>query len=158
MHWLIYYYNWASPWKNLSSVVCEQQRHRPACAYAQSDQRLYYLLIVKYHIQAWYKRNFNVLASLCSWAGWFESHYVGNPEDRFSPDAAHIIIIEDTHFLIPAASSSDQSIWFWYFFNFSLRALSLFSNHSFSGSSSSRSSLPSISSVSLPYAVFQSSS
>ena len=41
---------WASSRENLSSVVCEQQRHRPACAYAQSDQRLYCSLIVKYHI------------------------------------------------------------------------------------------------------------
>ena len=42
---------WASP-REKSSVVCEQQRRRPACAYAQSDQRLCYSLIVKYHIQA----------------------------------------------------------------------------------------------------------
>ena len=30
--------------------VCEQQRRRPACASAQSDQRLYYSLNGKYHI------------------------------------------------------------------------------------------------------------
>ena len=30
--------------------VCEQQRRRPACASAQSDQRLYYSHIGKYHI------------------------------------------------------------------------------------------------------------
>ena len=30
------------------------------------------------------------LASLCSWAGWFESYLVANPEDRFSLDNAHI--------------------------------------------------------------------
>ena len=44
------YIIWASSRENLSSVVCEQQRHRPACAYAQSDQRLCCSLIVKYHI------------------------------------------------------------------------------------------------------------
>ena len=27
--------------ENLSSAVCEQQRRRPACASAQSDQRLF---------------------------------------------------------------------------------------------------------------------
>ena len=32
----------------------------------------------------------NFLASLCSWAGWFESGFVGNPEDRFSRDEVHI--------------------------------------------------------------------
>ena len=41
---------WASTRENLSSVGCEQQRHRPACASAQSDQRLCYSLIGKYHI------------------------------------------------------------------------------------------------------------
>ena len=30
--------------------VCEQQRRRPACASAQSDQRICYSLIGKYHI------------------------------------------------------------------------------------------------------------
>ena len=68
------------------------RRRRPACASAQSDQRLCYSLIVKYHIQAWYKRNFNFLASLCGWTGWFESHYVGNPEDKFSRVAAQIYL------------------------------------------------------------------
>ena len=41
---------WASMRGNLSSVVFEQQRSRPACTSAQSDQRLCYLLIEKYHI------------------------------------------------------------------------------------------------------------
>ena len=42
--------NWAATLENLSSGVCEQQRRRPACAFAQSDQRLYYLLLGKYYI------------------------------------------------------------------------------------------------------------
>ena len=41
---------WASTRVNLSSGVCEQHRHRPACASAQSDQRLCYSRFVKYHI------------------------------------------------------------------------------------------------------------
>ena len=36
------------------------------------------------------KRNFNFLAGLCSLAGWFEYHFVGNPEDRFCFDAAQL--------------------------------------------------------------------
>ena len=63
--------------------ICEQQRRKPACASAQSDQRLCYSLIGKYQISTYYERNFNFLASLCSWAGWFESRFDGNPEDRF---------------------------------------------------------------------------
>ena len=35
---------------------------------------------------------FNFLASLCSWAGWFESDFVGNSEDRFSRDEAHMMM------------------------------------------------------------------
>ena len=43
-------YNWASSRENLSSGVCVQHRRRPACAFAQSDQRFCYSLIGKYHI------------------------------------------------------------------------------------------------------------
>ena len=38
------------PQQNLSLVVCEQQRRIPACASAQSDQRLGYSVTAKYHI------------------------------------------------------------------------------------------------------------
>ena len=41
---------WASTRENLSSVGCEQQRRRPACASGQSDQCLCNSLIGKYHI------------------------------------------------------------------------------------------------------------
>ena len=37
-----------------------------------------------------YSRNFKTVASLCSWAGWFESYLVENPEDRFSHVEAHM--------------------------------------------------------------------
>ena len=39
---------WASTRENQSSVVWEQQRRRPACASAQSDQRLCYSLFGKF--------------------------------------------------------------------------------------------------------------
>ena len=42
---------WATSWQNLSSGVCEHQKRRPACAFEQSDQRLCYSLIGKYHIE-----------------------------------------------------------------------------------------------------------
>ena len=80
---------WASMWENLSSGDCNQQRRRPACASAQSDQHLYYLLIWKYDIQTCYERNFNFLASLCSCKGWFKTPFVGNPEDMFSGGEVH---------------------------------------------------------------------
>ena len=34
------------------------------------------------------KRNFNVLASLCSWGDWFESRLQGNPEGMHCRDEA----------------------------------------------------------------------
>ena len=40
---------WASTREHLSSGVCKQHRRRPACTYAQSDQRLCYSRFVKYH-------------------------------------------------------------------------------------------------------------
>ena len=85
--------------KNLSSGVCEQHRRRPSCASVQFDQRLCYLLIGKYHIQTCYKLKFNSKASLCSWAGRYEFHFFGNPEDRFCCDGAHIIQVFCTLFL-----------------------------------------------------------
>ena len=41
---------WASTRENLSSGNCEERRCRPACASAQTDQGLCYLLIRKFHI------------------------------------------------------------------------------------------------------------
>ena len=83
-------YIWALSQENLSSGGCKQQRRRLAWSSAQSDQHHCYSLNGKYHIQTCYEQNFKFLASLCSWAGWFESHFVRNPEDRFSSIAAHI--------------------------------------------------------------------
>ena len=83
-------YIWASKQENLFSECCEQQRRRPACTSAQSDQRLCYLLFRKYYIFPCYKQNFIFLASLSSWGDWFESHFVRKPEDMFSRIAAHI--------------------------------------------------------------------
>ena len=48
--------------ENLFSGVCEQQRRRPACASAQSDQCLCCLVRGKYHIKTYSKRNFTILA------------------------------------------------------------------------------------------------
>ena len=47
-------------WRKPIFGVLRTTRHRPACAYVQFDQRLCY--------------NCN-----CSWAGWFESHFVRRP-------------------------------------------------------------------------------
>ena len=56
-------------------------------AFAHSGQRLCFSLIGNYH--TCYQRNFNFLANLCSWACWFENHFVWTPEDRFCRVEAH---------------------------------------------------------------------
>ena len=82
-YWYTSKIKWASMGENLSLGVCEQQRRRPACASTQTDQRLCYSLFEKCHISTCYKRNFNFLASLCSWGDWFESHFVRNSKAGF---------------------------------------------------------------------------
>ena len=57
---------WALMQENLSSVVCEQQRRRPAYASVQSDQGFCYSLFGKHNIKTCYKQSFTILASLCS--------------------------------------------------------------------------------------------
>ena len=76
--------------RNMSWEVWEQQRGRPACTSAQSDQSLFYSLFGRDHIWACCKCKFNFLASLCSWGDWFETRFDGNPKDRFSRDVAHM--------------------------------------------------------------------
>ena len=74
-------------------AICEQQRCRSACASAQSDQCICCMLPGKYYTSSCYSRSFKTLGSLCSSAGQFESYLVENPEDRFSHDKAHIILL-----------------------------------------------------------------
>ena len=63
--------------------VCKQHRHRPASAYAQSDQRLSYSLFGKNHIEAFFERNYNNLASLCSWGDWLSLAFTQTPKTVF---------------------------------------------------------------------------
>ena len=58
---------------------------------------------------------FHFLASLCSWAGWFESQFIRNP-DRFSHVMAHVILIChilscDTNHLGMVSSLHWQMTW-----------------------------------------------
>ena len=50
---------WASSQENLSLVLCEQQRHRPACASVQTDKHLCHSRIGKYHIYTCHQGIFN---------------------------------------------------------------------------------------------------
>ena len=57
-----------------------------------------------------YGQNFKTLASLCFWAGWFESTLVANPEDRFSRDVAHNYVFGKTDRKDNHATYSDSKI------------------------------------------------
>ena len=73
-------------------AICEQQRRRSGCcASAQTDQRLCCSLPRQCNTSSFYIRNFKPLASFCGCAGRFESTLVGNPEDRFTRDRAHLM-------------------------------------------------------------------
>ena len=56
----------ASSRENLSSGGCEQQRRGPACASAQSGQRLSYSLAGKDGGQTCPMQSFNILERLCN--------------------------------------------------------------------------------------------
>ena len=60
---------------------------------AQSDQRLCYMLSDKYYDPTCCNQNFNILASLRSWADWFESHLVRNPKEVFSCDKDRMLCV-----------------------------------------------------------------
>ena len=40
-----------------------------------------------------YMQNFNILSSLCSCAEWIKSKMAINPEDRYSLDKVHLMVI-----------------------------------------------------------------
>ena len=60
-------------------VAGEQQKLKLVNASAQSDQCLCYLFTC-------YMQNFIILAYLCSRAYWFDSHLIGNFEDKLFQD------------------------------------------------------------------------
>ena len=86
-------YNMSRAMRKPFFAICEQQRRRSACASAQSDQRLCYSLSGYYNSSSFYIQNFKCLPSVCGCAGRFESTLVANPEDRFSRDEAHIMLL-----------------------------------------------------------------
>ena len=71
-------FNWARSCENVSYDICEQQRCRSACESPQSDQHLCCSLLRYYDMYTCYIQSFKILASFCSWAGWFESYLVEN--------------------------------------------------------------------------------
>ena len=69
---------WAISWENLTNAICEQQRHRSACATARSGQHLFFVCCLYSRMPILAKSKISRLASLCSRAGLFESYLVVN--------------------------------------------------------------------------------
>ena len=57
----------------------------------KTDQRLCFRYI---DLSTYYIQNFKPLAILCGCTTWYVSDLVGNPKDRFSRNAAQIIVNE----------------------------------------------------------------
>ena len=76
-------HDWSSTRGKSGFVACEQMGYIIASATAQSGQRLCYSIPGKYDISTCYTQNFNILASLCSGAGRFESSSHASRFSRF---------------------------------------------------------------------------
>ena len=61
----IYTYNMSHVMRKPVFAICAQQRRRSACAFAQSDKRICYLLSKQYNTSSFYFRNFKSLPSFC---------------------------------------------------------------------------------------------
>ena len=85
-------YTWALTRENLTSVFANNKGQTSllispvwSAPLLFTNWKILYLNLLQ--------EKFQFLASLCSWAGWFKSHMVGNPEDRFSRVTAHLKVI-----------------------------------------------------------------
>ena len=69
---------WATTCENLFMLyaVCKQQMQISLHIHVLSNQHLCYSLPRKYNISSFFIRNFKPPASVCNWAGWFESYLV----------------------------------------------------------------------------------
>ena len=85
---------WATSWDNLFMPYANNEG-ADQTAHPRSRIRAFVVrcLDSKIHVPLLSKFKVSRLASLCSWAGQFESYLVGNPEDRFSSDKAHFIAL-----------------------------------------------------------------
>ena len=91
---------WARTCENTSYTIWKQQSCRSACATTQYDQHLCCLLLRWYDMYTCYIQSFKILASFCSWAGWFECFLVENPRRHvfawcgsFGPCQANLVLI-----------------------------------------------------------------
>ena len=71
--------------------LCENKGADQLCSNCTADQRLCFRYSDSTMSLLLYSQNFKPLACFCDCTGRFVSDLVGNPKDRFSRDAAHIM-------------------------------------------------------------------
>ena len=72
--------------------MCDQQRLRPACAYAQSDQSLCWSLEYSFSVKLLTEQHFEFQSIIGGCTGWYESTLVKMSHCWKSRVAAHIMI------------------------------------------------------------------
>ena len=70
-------------------VACEQQSRRPACASAQTDQRVCYALLGNYKSPNSLMQNFNILVSRCSRVADLDLTWPEAPKTGFLTSSSH---------------------------------------------------------------------
>ena len=84
---------WATSWENLFLPYANNKgTDQPAHLRSLISAFVIRCLDSIISVELFYMQNLELLASLCSWADWFESYLVANPEDRFSRAEAHILM------------------------------------------------------------------
>ena len=81
-HWcvrLLWHYYWASAWDFQQCVMCDQQSLRSACAYAQSDQSLYWSLEYSMIVRLLTEHHLEFLSLIWGCTGSSESTLVKMP-------------------------------------------------------------------------------
>ena len=77
-------------------VLCQNANNNGADQPAHPHS-LYNWLLRKSAMYIYYIQSFKILASFCSWAGWFESKWLQIFEDTYSRDVTQMVT--DTGFL-----------------------------------------------------------
>ena len=76
----------------LTFYLCENKDADQLCGNREADQRLCFRYMARQSSSS-YLRNFDPLALLCGCTAWFVSELVGNPENRYSHNEAHMLSV-----------------------------------------------------------------
>ena len=91
------FFKWAMSWDNLFMpfMPYANSKGTDQPAHPRSLISVFIVCCLYSMISLLFIAEISRLASLCSWAGWFESYLVGNPDDRFFRDEAQILCMQE---------------------------------------------------------------